>query len=289
LKNLKALVIIIVLALAVFVFVFFTPKAKNVDKDLVKSFLESQYVDEAGLLRAATHAHPDASRIYIASDNLLASRALATLKSPLAFRVLITLNESYGGGFDKLHEILLAVEIPDKFYCRYNEYLGSILTSKFGMLEIYYEKPNYNCTINNWEEYADLIVYKALYALLHGSKSHAEQLFEKLMGMWDGYGFRDAAFNGKYSTYKLALAIFLYKALKAANSNKIMKYYGIIDRCYEIIGEMQREDGGIVTDYEALNGKVTPVGDANTETTSMVILALYSNYPEKIGRAIENR
>ena len=260
-----------------------------VDKYLLREFLESQYVSEISLLRAATFASPDSSRIYVASDNLLASRALATLNSPLSFKVLTTLNNKYGGGFDELHEVLLGVKIPDKFYCRYNEYLGNISTFKFGTLEIYYEKSNHNCIIEDWDRYADLVIYRALNSLLQGSRPYAEKLFERLMSMWDGYGFKDAAFNGKYATYKLALAIFLYRALEAAGSSKIMKYSNIINKCYEIIDSMQRIDGGIVTDYEVSRGKVIPSGDANTETTSIVVLALYSNYPGKIGGNARNK
>ena len=254
-----------------------------VDKYLLREFLESQYVSEISLLRAATFASPDSSRIYVASDNLLASRALAVLNSKLAPKLITVLNSSYRGGFDGLHEVLLGIKIPDKFYCRYNEYLGNVSTSKFGILELYYEKPNYNCIIEDWDRYADLIVYKALNSLLHGSKSYAESLFEKLMDLWDGNGFRDKAFKGKYSTYKLALAIFLYRALKASKSPLIMKYSGIIEKCYEIICKMQRADGGIVTNYVVSDGKVVAVGDANTETSSIVVLALYSSYPEKLG------
>jgi len=283
-RYVLAFTIVFVLAFSLpYVFTNRSPVEECVNKHLLREFLESQYASEIGLLRASTSANPDSSRVYVASDNLLASRALAVLNSKLASKVITTLNDRYGGGFDSLHEVLLGIKIPDKFYCRYNEYLGNVSTSKFGTLEIYYEKPNYNCTIRNWDKYADLLVYKALNSLLHGSKSYAEHLFEKLMGMWDGNGFKDIAFRGEYSTYKIALAIFLYRALKASKSSQIVKYNGIIEKCYKIICEMQRGDGGIVTNYVVLNGKTIAVGDANTETTSIVVLALHSNYPEKIG------
>ncbi|WP_010884217.1 hypothetical protein [Pyrococcus horikoshii] len=45
----------------------------------LRSFLESQYVPEVGLLRAAVKSYPDNETIYIANDNLLASWALITL------------------------------------------------------------------------------------------------------------------------------------------------------------------------------------------------------------------
>ncbi len=68
------------------------------DKNGLKRFLESQYIPEIGLLRAATTAYPENVTIYIANDNVLASRALAVLGSPLADKILIKLNNEYNGG-----------------------------------------------------------------------------------------------------------------------------------------------------------------------------------------------
>jgi len=260
-------------------------KPRMVDKDLVRKFLEAQYVPEAGLLRAATlEGIEDSHRIYVAADNLLAARALAVLKSPISSIILTTLNKEHNGGFDELHEVLLGVKIHDKFYCRYNKYLGNVSSSKFGSLEIYYEKPNRSCIIENWDRYADLVVYRALNALLHGSRPYAEQLFSILISMWDGYGFKDGAYNGSYETYKVALAIYLYKALKAANSDLVEKHVDLYKKWNMILALMQRSDGGIVTHYKvSKRGEIIPVGDANTETTSITALALYSEYPRRIG------
>ena len=260
-------------------------KPRMVDKDLVRKFLEAQYVPEAGLLRAATlEGIEDSHRIYVAADNLLAARALAVLKSPISSIILTTLNKEHNGGFDELHEVLLGVKIHDKFYCRYNKYLGNVSSSKFGSLEIYYEKPNRSCIIENWDRYADLVVYRALNALLHGSRPYAEQLFSILISMWDGYGFKDGAYNGSYETYKVALAIYLYKALKAANSDLVENHVDLYKRWNMILALMQRSDGGIVTHYKVSErGEIIPVGDANTETTSITALALYSEYPRRIG------
>jgi len=40
-----------------------------------------------------------------------------------------------------------------------------------------------------------------------------------------------------------------------------------------------KEKGGIHTDYEVINGEIVITGDMNTETTSIVVLAIYSDYP----------
>ena len=121
--------------------------------------------------------------------------------------------------------------------------------------------------------------------LLKGQRDQAEKLFEKLMETWDGYGFKDKIFRerGKYETYKLALAKYLYKALKAAKSNIIGKYEDNIKKLCNIISMLQRADGGMVTHYEVFHGIIKLTGDVNTETTAITILALYSYYPEIIG------
>ena len=275
----------LLLALLVCKYVVFSCSSTPLDRDGLRKFLESQYVPEAKLLRAATRYCCDSRTIYIASDNLLASRALTLLESPHAHIIMEELSR-YNNGEDNQHEILLGIDIPDDFYEASIITISTIYSKKFNTtFKIKFEIHNEsNPIINDWELYADLIVYRALDKLLQGSRSYAEYLFEKLMSMWDGYGFRDKAFNGKYDTYKLALAIYLYRALEIVNPRITMKYRGIIDRCYETIYSLQRDDGGIITNYRVEHGRIIPIGDANTETTSIVTLAIYSNYPITIGR-----
>jgi len=82
----------------------------------LRAFLESQYVPEAGLLRAAFKACPDKETIYIANDNLLASRALVALKSPLGERIEANLDENYSSGWNGKVDVLLGRPIHG-FYC----------------------------------------------------------------------------------------------------------------------------------------------------------------------------
>ena len=251
----------------------------------LRSFLEHQFVEEVGLLRAATRVEPDAHRVYIASDNLLAAEALRTLKSPLAEIVEEGLKE-FNGGFDGLHEVLLGYRIPDVFYCRKWVFVRSINTSSFGVIEVYYERPDKSRINYMWFNYADLIVYCALNELLKGNVNEAKSLFVKLMNMWDDYGFRDNAFNGNYETYKLALAVYLYRALLSTGVSEVKRYEGIIERIKKILALMQRSDGGIVTHYRVKDNEIIPIGDANTETTSIVIISLLSKKPVEIGERV---
>ncbi|MCE4612993.1 MAG: hypothetical protein F7C07_04090 [Desulfurococcales archaeon] len=138
--------------------------------------------------------------------------------------------------------------------------------------------------MNGWQRYADLLVYRALDSLLKGSRLRAEELFRELMSMWGSYGLKDAAFKSTYATYKLALAVYLYRALEVAGSDMVYECRDSMSEICESLSKLQRSDGSMVTDYIVPDGYIVPSGDANVETTSMVVLALYSNYPETIER-----
>ncbi len=246
-------------------------------------FLESQFVPEAGLLRAAKAAGPDSATIWVASDNLLASRALEALGSRLGRVVESTLDSRYGGGFDGLHEVLLGLDIPDDIRAPVYFVVGTVYSRELGSAFRVMWEVRAGPVMRDWSEYADLVVYRALDRLLEGDLRGAEVLFLTLASMWDGSGFRDKAFDGSYDTYKLALAIYLYRALEAGGSKVVYLHEDIVGGACVILTRLQRGDGGVVTDYIVRDGYVVPIGDANVETTSMVALALYSDYPEKIG------
>ncbi|ABN69871.1 conserved hypothetical protein [Staphylothermus marinus F1] len=253
----------------------------SIDENGLRRFLESQYVSSIGLLRASTTTYPDNVTIYIANDNVLATRALAVLGSPLASKVLTVLNNNFSGGWNGKIDVLLGRDIPDKFYSSYDQ-----LIKEVDGYRIVWEKLNYSSPITNWYSYADLLVYYALDKLLRGSRSEAEQSFLNLTKMWDGYGFRDIVVNktGVYAVYKCALFIYLYKALECAGSKIVNNYHYIYEKCLKIISEAQDlKHGGVHTDYRFVDGEIVIEGDMNTETTSIVVLALYSNYPKIIG------
>ncbi|MEM4756441.1 MAG: hypothetical protein QW254_00165 [Desulfurococcaceae archaeon] len=255
-----------------------------IDAQRALLFLRSQYIEEAGLLRASVRAYPDNITIYIANDNILASRALAVLGDrDLSSRILTKLDNEYGGGFNGRIEILFGVDIPDMFYTTKYEYIGEV-----NGYVILYEKPG-DQVIEDWYEYADLLVYRALDRLLWGSKPQAELLFLNLTRMWDGYGFRDKAYKatGVYNTYKCALFIYLYRALDSAGSDVVKDYVYIRNKCLEVVVLAQDpETGGIRTDYRVVNDRIIIEGDVNVETTSIVVLALYSDYPLLFSRNV---
>ncbi|MEM1644526.1 MAG: hypothetical protein QXL96_01435 [Ignisphaera sp.] len=280
----KALTILVLILVTLFANVYAHDVYGVIDAQRVLLFLRSQYIEKAGLLRAAVRAYPDNVTIYISNDNVLAVRALAVLGDiELSGRILTKLNNEYGGGFNGKIEILFGMDIPDLFYTVEYEYIGEI--NGYIML---YEKPG-NRVIEDWYEYADLVVYRALDRLLWGFGPHVELLFLNLTRMWDGYGFRDKAYKatGVYNTYKCALFIYLYRALDSAGSDIVKDHVHIRNKCLEVIAIAQDpETGGIRTDYVVINNKITPTGDVNVETTSIVVLALYSDYPLLFSKSV---
>jgi len=251
----------------------------------IKYYLNSQFVEEAKFLRASSVSKPDSKRIYVASDNLLAARALVLLSSPIGEIVKEEL-EKYNKGYDELHEVILGVKIPDKFYERKNEYIGFVFSNKFGPIEIFYEKPDKDRIINDWYNYADLLIYKALNYLLDGNLKDAVNIYGKLMQMWDGWGFKDivAVKLGRYETYKVALGFFLSKKLEKIDKKIIENYQDIVENMKKIILSLQDERGGIITDYIVQDGNIIPIGDSNTETSSIVVISFLEEKSEKTGQ-----
>ncbi|WP_232460898.1 hypothetical protein [Thermococcus gorgonarius] len=116
--------------------------------------------------------------------------------------------------------------------------------------------------MSDWESYADLLVYGALSELITGNRSGALELYSRLLGMWDGNGFRDRAFDGTYQTYKCALFVYLYRALGKPKEGR-----NVYSSCLNVISSMQAENGGIITGYKVEGERIISVGDTNTETT----------------------
>ena len=88
--------------------------------------------------------------------------------------------------------------------------------------------------------------------------------------MWDGKGFRDRAFKetGYYETYKLGLYYFLMRALRLNDS--------ITAWIEEHIDDFKDPSGGYITHYDE---NLTPHGDPNVETTTIIGLAFLTDYP----------
>ncbi|MCD6545078.1 MAG: hypothetical protein J7K69_00285 [Thermotogae bacterium] len=253
----------------------FSAFALRVDKAL--AFLRTQFVEEASLLRASTVGE-DSRTCYIASDNFLAAMIFRIFDDPLFYKIRETL-DSFGGGVDGLHEALLGINVNALFYERYNKFVDSVFGHFGGRMypgKIVYELPKRSKPFTSWRSFADLVVYESLKNFYDSNLREATVRFERLMELWDGNGFEDSSYISSklYETYKLALAVYLYELLNSY-SEKIESYKFEIAKMRKIIDSLQDSNGGIVTNYkyDASSKKYVPMGDVNTETTCMILLA----------------
>jgi hypothetical protein len=127
----------------------------------------------------------------------------------------------------------------------------------------------------NWKDYTDRLLYMALSCFWQGNETGANLYFKNATARWDGIGINDTVTKaeGLYATYKLALLFYTSKVL----GERLPFECELVKR----IWSLQREsDGGIITNYYAND---TQNGDANTETTSIVIIAVLTPPRARLG------
>jgi len=124
---------------------------------------------------------------------------------------------------------------------------------------------------HDYDQYADLLVYSALYYLAQGNVNNAVIDLVKLNLLFNGYGFRDKAFSGIYETYKLALAVIAFKAIN--HTNLVEKYTSIL-RSIKPLATLYI--------YNETTGELSGIGDLNVETACLIAIALYSDIPYRI-------
>jgi len=239
------------------------------------SFLKGLYNPALGLVRST----PNSSVYYIASDSLLAEKALNS--SSCAPTISQGINESIssccGRGNDGMHEALLGVRIHVPID---NSAIYTVANSTADKLfrNVTPTAAGRNYTVL-WEVHnstgvfpdcvsADVAVYTALEFKLEGNSTGAQHEIDCLNLMFDGRGMVDEPYkdgsgseHGVYQTYKLAL--YLY-ALQATGSY----YYGEEDALFR----SQGADGGFHTGYDQLG---TYAGtQENAETTSIAMIAI---------------
>jgi len=245
----------------------------------VNFLISYQFNEGLGLCREAPNVKPNT--YWLVSDNLWAWKALtvanksgisgyveagrvaniieAKLKEKAEIHNLPT--DPNGFPISFMHEAVIGDTIPapnhtcTTIQLQHNDY--QVLTEVC------------NRTImNDWMNYSDRLLYMALSCHWQGNDTAAIYYFELAKAMWDGIGINDTATknDGFYATYKLALLLYTSKVLGA----KLPFEFDLIKKIYT----QQREtDGGIITDYYP-NGEPVEYADANTETTSIVIISI---------------
>ena len=283
LKRLFALAIILILCSSALSITVLQPNAGGeaesgigrIEK-AVEFLINSQFNQNLNLCREAPNVRPN--MYWLVSDNLWAWKALkAANESGLsnaaeAGRIASAIEDKLkekaqlhnlskdpnGFPLSFMHEAVIGDVIPTPNRNSTN------LTLQSDDYVVKIEICN-GSEISNWQGYGDRLLYMALSHHWQDNDTAAIQYFENASSMWDGTGINDNATKaqGFYTTYKLALLLHVSKVL----GRRLPFEYGLVMR----IWSLQREtDGGIITNYFA-NG--TSYGDANTETTSIVIIA----------------
>jgi hypothetical protein len=118
--------------------------------------------------------------------------------------------------------------------------------------------------ITDYYRYANLLVYKALLHLQQGDRESALRELGKLEELWDGVGFADAYHQetGNYEAYKLALAVYTYRALR------------LQDNIDEYMSKLMS-----INPFTTLYTNSKGEGDLNLDTATITLLTLYSTLP----------
>lgn len=241
------------------------PVTKASRVDLAVNFLESQYNSSLNLCREAPYVAPNT--YWVLGDNLFAYKAFELADKPeLANSIkskIIELADEYNLPKDQnslpvsyAHEAVIGDVVPYIPFKGGTTYL--LYENDYTLKTVIYD----GSEMVDWREYADLLLYASLSYHWQGMERDALDCFNEAMDMWDGMGLMDkwTMEYALYSTYKLSLLLYTSKILK-------QKVPGAVIRR---IWKQQRDDGGIITEYD-FDGN--PVGDANTETTAITVIA----------------
>ena len=236
----------------------------------IKNFLESLYIDlgnGTGALKESPNV--EATTIYT-NTNYIALKLLQVANSQYTDKIAAFISQ-----YDHEHYNRADILVdPDagKLPMTTNKTITLATVDVNGTTyTIKAEEP----TTNPYSQpyfYADISVYTALIYLWRKEFRNALAWREATAKLWDGKGFRDLAFNEThlYETYKLALYYYLMRALRLKDH--------ITAWIEEHIDDFKDDTGGYITHYTE---DLTPTGDPNVETTTIVGLAFLTDYPLK--------
>ena len=250
----------------------------TIDLHKACGFLENQELDNTGLLVASNGNNSDSKMIYLTHDNYLAMKALGICKSRLADRIRDALSK-YNITSDTRYSVLFGE--PYNFSTPPNNLRKiTVRTIKYAnkTYTIAVDRLNTSSPLVNWTRYADWVALMGINYLLKGNTGGALIMYSDLMNIWDEYGFNDSATRDTYSTYKVALAVYMTRLMESYGLNV---NHTLLEEWLGIIQGLQAGDGGFYTGYRVINGTVIYAGSENVETTSLVIISLY--YKPRLG------
>ena len=219
-------------------------------------FLNARYNLTLGLLNESPQVAPD--KYWLTNDNALAAFIFSKLGQPELSAVINTSMLRYGYNSNGLIDVVWGTPVS------FPPYVGrQVMLLKVGTSEVWQELHSDGPRFEDWADYSNLGFLGALNEYQQGHVPESLSIFSNTLAQFDGTGFHDKAFNGQYETYKLALALYVGTTIHAPIPNG--------DALFKILKSTQAMDGGFITHYRDLN---TFEGDANTETTSLALLAL---------------
>ncbi len=258
-SGLTAFGVLFILAGACFGLQAVGPAAASPSKALQRgrSFLLNLLDRDLGLMPE----YRGANVYWLLHDNYLAAKLLARSDPKIAQRILSAIRRE---GVYEYGRIGLIFGEDARGLPFHESHLVEV--RRVGHKVIRTEKES-NKVIGGWEDYADLLL---LACIAEGNRPAARRDWTAAMRFWDGKGFLDAAarHDGRYATYKLALALIAASRL----SPRAQPPEGLLDRLLA----MQGDSGGWITDYDA-SGK--GIGVANVETTCLAILGIEALAP----------
>jgi hypothetical protein len=206
-------------------------------------------VDDTGLLRAAPDSAP--ARHWLLVDNEL---ALWALEEANADEVATPLRAALAAYAPPTHGLLEAlrhevVAWPPRSATEVELQPGIWLETRTG-----------EEVVEDWAQQSDLAFYAALNAWNGGDQAEARRLYTQALSAFDGTGFVDGDFDGRYSTTKLALATFTGARLGLPVEKALV----------DALLHQQAENGGFAAYYTAEGG----AGDTDSATSAYAALAL---------------
>lgn len=221
------------------------------------NFLNSQFNADTGLLRESPVIAPN--KFWLNNDNSLAVFTLNKLgSSTLALSLQRSLTK-YGYPTNNFIEVVFGkvVSWPPST-------ARNVIVTTVGANEILQEFHDTSSVFSDWKDYSNLAFMGSLNEFNKGNRTNAVSIFRDAMKAFDGNGFKDKAFSGNYAAYKVALALYTGVKISAPLGSNGVKMRNILLK-------RQNVSGGFVTDYSTSQQYI---GDPNTETTALSILAL---------------
>ncbi|MGB9623227.1 MAG: hypothetical protein ACPMAQ_00050 [Phycisphaerae bacterium] len=225
----------------------------------MRHFLAERFSLETNLLNESPFTAPNV--YWLINDNQDGAAAIRSSMPTRAFRAYRAM-ASLGYITNDVNEAWMGQTIP------WPPLSDAAITVQTGPNYVIKTELRNGAVISSWASYADLLAIRAITLHMEGDTVGATSLMTQLENMWDGVGMNDAIHQGDpdglYAAYKVAGAIIAADTLGYSLANR--------GAMLERLGRQQRSDGGIVTGYRT-DG--TRVGDANTETTALTLLAVF--------------